>query len=291
MLIIRILTAIVLLPVAISAVLFLPILGFYLFVGLVILLAAWEWANLVGVQSIVAKLAMLLALIVPMLAVTFFTQLLELLAVLLDNAEIKKQSGALEWLVILPAVFWVLMTILIKKAPEAMAAVQIPKRYKLLLGLALLFFAWMFLCKLRAYYGVEAALYLLVLIWLADISAYFAGKIFGKDLLCPAISPQKTMQGVYGALLSAVICGGFLWWYYGYSLMIGGDFALLSVLTVLISIHGDLFFSLAKRQSGVKDSGNLLPGHGGILDRIDAQVAAIPFYYAGIILIGRNIFE
>jgi phosphatidate cytidylyltransferase len=131
----------------------------------------------------------------------------------------------------------------------------------------------------------------LLLIWIADIAAYFTGKKFGKDKLCPDISPGKTVEGMYGALASAIVTAIGLGLYYKFPLLNASDFVLLSVLTVLISIYGDLFFSLVKRQKGVKDSGTILPGHGGILDRIDSVIAAAPFFYAGIFLISKGIFE
>ncbi|KAF3978451.1 MAG: phosphatidate cytidylyltransferase [Methylococcales symbiont of Iophon sp. n. MRB-2018] len=291
MLLQRILTATVLAALAITAIFTLPTLFFYLFIALIILLAAWEWTGLIGIDKIIAKLGFLLLLIVPMLAVTFFTQILEVLSTLLDNPELKKQSGALEWLVIAPVIFWVFMTFAIKRAADELLKLKLKKSSKVFLAWFLLLSAWMFLTKLRAYYGVEAVMYFLALIWIADISAFFSGKIFGKDKLAPVISPGKTVQGLYGALFSALLCSIALALYYGFPLMIATDFAMLSLLTVLISIYGDLFFSLVKRQAGVKDSGTLLPGHGGVLDRIDSVIAAAPFYYAGIILIGRSVYS
>ncbi len=291
MLLKRILTAIVLATLAISAIFYLPTLLFYLFIGIIILMAAWEWAGLIGLHKISRKLMFLFILIVPMLGVTFFTQILELLSRVLDNPDLKKQSGALEWLVIGPVIFWVFMTFAIKRAPQGLLDLKVKESYKIFIGWFLLLSAWMFLVKLKAYYGAEAALYFLLLIWVADISAFFVGKKFGKDKLAPAISPGKTIQGLYGALFSGLICSVLLVLYYGFPIMIASDFIMLSLLTVLISIYGDLFFSLVKRQSGVKDSGSLLPGHGGVLDRIDSVIAAAPFYYAGIILIGRSVYS
>jgi len=291
MLLPRILTALVLATVAISAIFLLPILYFYLFIAVIVLIAAWEWCSLSEIDSPIGKLIFLLLLIFPMLGVTFWTQILELVSVLMEWPEVKEYSGALEWLVIGPVIFWVMMMLLIRKVPEELLALKLKKRYKVFIGWFVLLSAWMFLTKLRAYYGSEAVLYFLVLIWVADIAAYFSGKKFGKDKLAPVISPGKTIQGMYGAILSAMICAVILALYYGYPFMIATDFGMLSILTVLVSIYGDLFFSLVKRQNNVKDSGSILPGHGGVLDRIDSVIAAAPFYYAGVILIGRSVFS
>ncbi len=290
MLLQRILTALVLAAVAISAIFLLPILYFYLFIAVIVLIAAWEWTNLVEINKVSGKLGFLLLLIVPMLGVTFWTQLLELTSQVFEWPEVKEYSGALEWLVIGPVVFWVMMMVLIRKVPEGLLAIELKTRFKVFIGWFVLLSAWMFLTKLRAYYGADAVMYFLALIWIADIAAYFTGKKFGKDKLAPAISPGKTVQGMYGAIISAMLCAVVLALYYGYPMMIATDFGMLSILTVLVSIYGDLFFSLMKRKSGVKDSGSILPGHGGVLDRIDSVIAAAPFYYAGVILIGRSVF-
>lgn len=291
MLLQRILTASILAAVAIAAIFALPILYFYLFIAIIVLIAAWEWTELSEVHKLSGKILFLVSLILPMLFVTYWTQILEIFSQLLEMSEIKEYSGALEWLVIGPVLFWILIMFLIKKAPDELLKLQLKKRYKVFIGWFVLFSAWMFLTKLRAYYGSGAALYFLVLIWVADIAAFFTGKKFGKDKLAPLISPGKTLQGMYGALVSAIICSIVLALYYGYPGMIATDFAFLSVLTVMVSIYGDLFFSLVKRQNGVKDSGTILPGHGGVLDRVDSVIAAAPFYYAGIILIGRSVFS
>ena len=291
MLLQRILTAMVLATVAISAIFVLPILYFYLFIAVIVLIAAWEWAGLSEISKISGKIAFLLLLIVPMLGVAFWTQILELLSRFLEWPEIKEYSGALEWLVIGPVLFWLMMMILIRKVPEELLKIKLNKSFKVFIGWFVLLSAWMFITKLRAYYGSEAVMYFLALIWIADIAAYFTGKKFGKDKLAPVISPGKTTQGMYGAIISAMILSVILALYYDYPMMIAMDFGFLSVLTVLISIYGDLFFSLVKRQNGVKDSGSILPGHGGVLDRIDSVIAAAPFYYAGVILIGWSVFS
>lgn len=291
MLLQRILTATVLAAVAISAIFLLPSLYFYLFIGVIVLLAAWEWCSLSGMDTIIGKIFFLIGLLLPMLAVTFWMQILEIISLIFEWPEVKEYSGILEWLVIAPVLFWVLMMFLIRKASDELIALELKKRYKVIIGGFVLFFAWMCLVKLRAFYGPAAAMYFLALIWIADIAAYFTGKKWGKDQLAPVISPGKTIQGMYGALASAVVCSIVLALYYGYPLMIATDFVFLSILTVLISIYGDLFFSLVKRRQGVKDSGTLLPGHGGILDRIDSVISASPFYYAGVLLIGRSVFS
>ncbi len=311
----RVITAIVLAILVALAVFKLPTEFFSLIFGLIILLAAWEWSHLIGITEPSKKYLFLLGLTVPMLWIQFWTQFLEGFQYLNESAQqvvyqhakksgwstisnfmdtvnvpdVRYYSGALEWLVIPPVIFWVLVMILIKHTPTGVLNLELSLKQKKWLGGFVLVMSWMFLVRLRVLYGPEMTMYLLILIWLADISAYFVGKKFGKSKLAPEISPGKTLAGFYGALLSGVVCGIALCLLYGFPLMNATDFILLSVLTVLISVYGDLFFSVMKRKSGVKESGSILPGHGGILDRIDSMIAAVPFFYAGIYLIYRMI--
>ena len=292
MLLKRIITASVLAALIALAVFKLPMEYFSLLIGLITLLAAWEWCSLADVTSPVKRVLFLLALILPMLGIHFWTQFLELVAQATDWTDVRDYSGALEWLVIPPVLFWILVMILIRNTPTGVLSLKLKTRYKALIGWFVLLSAWMFLSRLRAFHGPEMTMYFLILIWAADISAYFAGKKWGTTKLAPEISPGKTVAGMYGALIIGVFWAATFIGYYGYR---DGfvwirifDFLLLSVLTVLISIYGDLFMSVVKRQRGVKDSGTLLPGHGGILDRIDSLIAAIPFFYAGIVLIGLD---
>ncbi|MDO9141143.1 MAG: phosphatidate cytidylyltransferase, partial [Methylobacter sp.] len=282
--------ALILVPLVVLAVFQLPLEYFSLLMGLITLLAGWEWTRLVGIDSPLKRGLFLLALILSMLWLQFWTQFLELAAQVLDWPDIRSYSGALEWLVILPVLFWILVMLLIRKAPEGVLKLEMKLRYKALIGWFILLACWMFLTRLRAFYGSEMTLYFLVLVWVADIAAYFAGKKYGTIKLSPEISPGKTVQGMYGALLAGAVWAAMFIGYYGYQegfvWMRLVDFVLLSVLTVLISIYGDLFFSVVKRQGGMKDSGSILPGHGGILDRIDSLIAAVPFFYAGILMIG-----
>ncbi len=291
MLLPRILTALVLIPLVILAIFKLPSVYFSLFIAIIALMAAWEWAGLIGLKSLTGKLLLLLALIFPVLVVQFWPVILEVLAEKMENPEIRYYSGVLEWLVLFPVGFWVVMMLLIRIVPDQLLKLELSQKFRAFTGVFLLFFAWMFLTRLRSFYGPEMTTYFFVLIWAADVAAYFVGKKFGKDKLVEIISPGKTLQGMYGALAAGLVCGLALRIFYPFPIMILIDFTLLSVLTVLISIYGDLFFSLVKRQAGVKDSGALLPGHGGILDRIDSIVAAAPFFYAGIWLIGRSVFS
>ncbi|TCP94966.1 phosphatidate cytidylyltransferase [Cricetibacter osteomyelitidis] len=134
-------------------------------------------------------------------------------------------------------------------------------------------------------YGVMQLLYVFILIWGADSGAYFAGRAFGKHKLAPKVSPGKTWQGVFGGLVTAgVIAYLFLQFAsveFVQQIKLGGkltSFLGLSVATVAISVLGDLTESMFKRTSGIKDSGNIIPGHGGVLDRIDSLTAAVPFF-------------
>ncbi|MDD5276823.1 MAG: phosphatidate cytidylyltransferase [Methylovulum sp.] len=300
MLVQRIITALILASLIALAVFKLSSEYFSLLLGLIALVAAWEWSDLAGISALWKRGLFLGLLVLPMLGIHFWTQILEVIASVFDWTDVRSYSGALEWLVIPPIVFWILVMLVIRKTPAGALQMTVKPVYKMLIGWFVLLAAWMFLSRLRAFYGTEMMMYFLILIWAADVAAYFAGKKWGTVKLSPEISPGKTVQGMYGALASAAVCAIglniFLKFAYGADVTYGAlqyqtafDLVLLSVLTVLISIYGDLFFSLAKRQRGVKDSGSLLPGHGGILDRIDSIAAAAPFFYAGVLLIRRAV--
>jgi phosphatidate cytidylyltransferase len=129
-------------------------------------------------------------------------------------------------------------------------------------------------------------MYLLTLVWLADIGAYFSGRKFGRRKLAPTISPGKTWEGVYGGVGANLVWMLLIYWLTdGFEIGLS-QFLLIGVATVLISVVGDLFESILKREAGVKDSGKLLPGHGGILDRIDSMIAASPVFVSGLLLAG-----
>ncbi len=201
MLLKRIITASVLATLIALAVFELPMEYFSLAIGLITLLAAWEWSNLADLSSTLKRALFIVALILPMLGIHFWTQILELIAQAVDWPDVRDYSGILEWLVIPPVLFWVLVMILIRNTPAAVVALQLKTRYKLLIGWFVLLSAWMFLSRLRSLYGSEMTMYFLILIWVADISAYFAGKKWGETKLSPEISPGKTVAGMYGALI------------------------------------------------------------------------------------------
>ncbi|GAB6139763.1 phosphatidate cytidylyltransferase [Methylosoma difficile] len=262
---------------------------FSLVLGVLILLGAWEWAFLAGLNAIYQRVLFVLLTLLPILAIQFWTQILELISQTFDWTEVRTYSGILEWLVIPPVIFWILITLLIRNSPQGILALR-PKRWqKAFIGFFILISCWMFIARLRAFYGAEMTLYFMMIVWIADISAYFTGRKFGKNKLSPDISPGKTVEGMFGALISGALSAVVLSLIYGFPIIIASDFVLLSTLTVLISIYGDLFISIAKRQRGVKDSGTLLPGHGGILDRIDSAIAAAPLFYAGVYLIYEQV--
>jgi phosphatidate cytidylyltransferase len=153
----------------------------------------------------------------------------------------------------------------------------------MLMGVLVLVPSWYALTALRAQeQGLSMLLMLLMLVWGADIGAYVAGKSFGRNKLMPAVSPGKTREGLWGGLaVCALVGAGFSLWL-ELELPASVYLVLLSVMTGLVSVLGDLLESLFKRERGIKDSGKLLPGHGGVLDRIDSLTAAAPVFLVGL---------
>jgi phosphatidate cytidylyltransferase len=265
----RILTALLVIPLPVAAVLLLPTAYLALCLGIVLVLAAWEWAALVGISTFGGRTAYasltaacLIALWQPVLR-QWFPQLIAAVVAfwggisvfLFRLKRIERKSGL----------------------DPAMA----------LVGLLVLIGPWVAIAQLHARPtdGPNVVLFLLVLIWVADILAYFAGRQWGKEKLAPLLSPGKTRAGVYGALVGAALLGILLSWTKGLPPVHALLLVVLCVLSACVSVIGDLFESLLKRRRDVKDSGQLLPGHGGVLDRIDSLTAAAPLFAAGFLLL------
>lgn len=126
--------------------------------------------------------------------------------------------------------------------------------------------------------GAEWLLYSMMLVWIADSGAYFSGKKFGKTKLAPNVSPGKTREGLWGALLATAIYAVLAAYHFELSLEQSSILIAISLLLTIFSVAGDLYESFLKREAGIKDSGNILPGHGGILDRVDGVFAVMPVF-------------
>jgi phosphatidate cytidylyltransferase len=267
----RVITALLLAPLVVLAVLMLPNHYLALIVALVIAVGGAEWARLSGIEPMSLQVIYSLVLFFGLTGLYY----------LLPPAWV---SGIL----LISVLWWVFALIRLTRyhtddRNTDSKPLRAAEGFIVLLpaGLALV---WIHRIPTD---GPLLLLFVLILIWSADIGAYFAGHRWGKHKLAPQVSPGKTREGVYGAMASAVLCAMLLAIWrdsdLGQALLV----IILCLLTMLASVVGDLFESLIKRQRGVKDSGSLLPGHGGMLDRIDSLTAAAPVFLFGLILLGE----
>ena len=262
----RTITGLVLAPIGIAAVLLLPTAALAVFTSITVLVAMWEWTRLAGFASRPARSAVV-ALVMLTLAVLWLAR-----------------GEALIWyLIVAGAIWWVVAFLWLRNFSFGAAPTRENAAIKLVAGLFAVLPAWLALAKLHAepVQGHAWALFALALVWVADIGAYLAGSRYGKKKLCPQISPNKTVVGVYGALAGAIvlaIIAGLLFGWRGMQLV---ALIALALVTVGASIVGDLYESLIKRQASVKDSGALFPGHGGMFDRLDSVFAALPVFTVG----------
>ncbi|MGR9105495.1 MAG: phosphatidate cytidylyltransferase [Gammaproteobacteria bacterium] len=291
MLLTRVITASILGPLVIWAVISLSNDLFSLIWALVVVLCAWEWSKLSGLQTLIAQTLFILAVVVGFVPFWYSTDIVANIANFLEDSDLLQYSLLVDWFGVPAVVFWLMASVILKNKEKRLLQSRPSVRIKLAVGWFLLVTAWVFFVRLRIYHGYEFVVFLLILIWAADVLAYFIGRAFGKTKLAPLISPGKTMAGMYGALAAGLLVALVMVFYNDFRPTIKVDFILLSLLTVHISIYGDLGISLAKRWRGVKDSGNILPGHGGMLDRLDSLIAAIPVFYTGLMLIHMGLLE
>lgn len=259
----RVITALILAPIAIGGIFFLPPLGFALFTGAMITLGAWEWANMAGMTRPAARIGY-----AGLVAAALFL--------------LYEPYSLVLWLAL---VWWGLCLLLVRSYPNGSAAWS-PIPVRAVMGLFVLVPAWVGLNQLRTgsfQFGtidnnLLLILYVFFIVWVADIGAYFAGRAFGKAKLAPRVSPGKSWAGVWGGLAAVSVLAIVAAWIADAGVRDGGLLIAASLVTGAVSVLGDLLESMLKRFRGIKDSSQLLPGHGGIMDRIDSLTAAIPVF-------------
>ena len=267
----RVITALVLLALLLPALFAASALPFALFTLLLVSAAGWEWARLNGVQAPLPALATG-ALVALMCGAS------------LPNLPQMGHAGGLWWA---GTAAWVVGgALVLRRGPEGWPKLPAPLRWAL--GPLLLWLAWLAMAQARTI-GVNFLLSAMCVVWVADISAYFSGRAFGKRKLAITISPGKSWEGVYGGVAGVLLLSVF--WIWGESQFnldsaslfkllqqrLGwGGLLLVVLLLTALSVVGDLFESLVKRAAGAKDSSRLLPGHGGVLDRVDALLPVLP---------------
>jgi phosphatidate cytidylyltransferase len=274
MLLQRVITALVLLPIVLGAIWFAPTPWLYGLFGCAGLLAAWEWTAMMGLPPAAAGLRW---------------AYLVLSAAVLAGAWLARAYWP--FIAAVSLAWWLMALFLIPGFPGNLQKLKPGALALGLLGQVLWVPAILAMAVLHDRPMPDGALrliYVFALVWAADVGAYLAGRNFGRSKLAPNVSPGKTREGALGGLLLcgiyAVTAGGYVFQPAGLPallLLVG-----LSLLVASLSIIGDLGISMFKRLSGVKDSGKLLPGHGGILDRIDSLLAAAPAMALGLYWLG-----
>lgn len=255
----RILTALVLGPIVLVTLIVLPPLATWILLSTLVLMGAWEWTAFPGFPDTRLRIVYFGAIGLAMAASWFWSN----------------SDSGLQTLLYVAAAWWLVAFIWITTYPKATA------RLAILAGFLILVPAWTALARLSLLHerGRALVLLLLLLVVAADVGAYFAGRYLGRLKLAPRVSPGKTWEGVIGGLFAASLVAVVASW----PLQVRtGPFLALCAGVVIASVVGDLTESMFKRYAGVKDSGSVFPGHGGVLDRIDSVTAAAPFFVLGL---------
>ena len=263
----RLISAAIMIVIVVGGLFYLPTPAFALALSLVIVAGLWEWSRMIPLATLPGQIAY------PLLVAILLWQVW--------TAAPGMTALPLLWAGL---AFWVAALLYLPRAGVSLEHGLGRRIIKALAGVLVMLPAWTALVLLhgRETDGALTILYLLVLVWLADSGAYFAGRKWGRNKLAPLISPGKTWEGVYGAMATCSVFALVVGVTYGATFKWAAGLTLVSLLTVMFSILGDLLESLMKRQAGIKDSSKLIPGHGGVLDRIDSLTAAAPVFYLGM---------
>jgi phosphatidate cytidylyltransferase len=264
----RVIAALIMAPVAILAILMLPTQWLAAAAAAVFLIGLWEWLKLADVEDTLARTVLLVLNLVLMVLIVWADA----------------GSLVLYQIAALIGIGWWLMALLWLRFFNFGASPSSPARaLKLLAGTLAIVPAWASLVLIHAS-GENGHLWLLTalaVVWAADSGAYFAGRTFGRTKLAPRISPNKTWEGLGGGMVAGLIVALGFGWLAGVDSGHLVGLVITAVVTVFASVLGDLYESLIKRHAGAKDSGHIIPGHGGVLDRIDGVLAALPVFALG----------
>ncbi|AEP30549.1 phosphatidate cytidylyltransferase [Brumicola nitratireducens] len=274
----RIITAVILAPLAILAILFLPVELFKIAVAGVVALGAYEWAKMSGINDRASKVTFM-ALILIICGVLIFA---------VDGQAVWYQSelnGLYKTILSIAAVWWAVSLVMILTYPKYSSVWKENIPIRAAFGILTLIPTWVAIISLRTnlyevdpFYGASLIFYVLGIVWAADIGAFFCGVKFGKHKLRPNVSPGKSIEGLLGGIMASLAIIAFAALHYQFDASRIGMHILIGVITVAVSALGDLNESMFKRCAGIKDSGKLLPGHGGVMDRIDSLTAAFPVF-------------
>ncbi|HLO62191.1 MAG TPA: phosphatidate cytidylyltransferase [Azonexus sp.] len=268
----RVITALVLVSLLLPCLFWLPQAAWALLVAGFIGIAAWEWGALLGWAS------------TPRLALGLLGGLLCAALSVIDPSALEFRLGH-PWIALaygLSAAFWLIVMPFWLRGKWAVGGVG-----GLAVGAVVLIPTWLAMVQLRAL-GAGALLGIFAVVWMADIAAYFSGRAFGKHKLAPTISPGKTWEGAIGAGVGVAIYGLVVRHVFDIELLSLPLWVAVLFVVTGVSIIGDLFESLLKRKAGIKDSSNILPGHGGVLDRIDSLTSTLPVVAFFLLLIQRS---
>jgi len=257
----RVITALILAALVLLVIFMLPHVATMAALALLVVAAAWEWSAFPRFTQHSARI-FYVAFVAACVAASWWYGV--------EREEMGRLiQAALAW--------WVFALVWVAIAPARVNRVTAAGA-----GLLVLVPAWLALARLHAA-GPQLLLFLILLVVAADVGAYFAGRRFGHNKLAPRVSPGKTWEGVLGGFVAAALMAAVgVWWFH----VDAARFLALCIVVVVASIIGDLTESLFKRHAGLKDSGRLLPGHGGLLDRVDSVTAAAPVFLIGLERLG-----
>ncbi len=268
----RIITALIILPATLVVVFLTPSWAFRLLIALLLMTGCWEFRRLADLPAAASWTLLAVQLLIIMLMHRFWPTVMQESLILL-------LTGCLIWIAMFSRLY------LYRNSDKPGSTFR---RLGFLSALAATTFCWFSLSWLRDQPDGPFIVFLLLLvIWASDVGAYFSGRLLGRHSLAPVISPKKTWEGVYGGIALAV-AAAFLW-----SELIAGlgipavSLVVMTAVTALTSVGGDLFISIHKRTVGIKDSGAIFPGHGGVLDRYDSLLAGAPFFALAFRVFGK----